>query len=306
MRPALSHDEAFAALDAVALDALDTAERDAVMAHVATCEMCRAELDSLRATAAHLAFAAPAGGDATMASRARIRGRLMARASAGPAVDSHPRRSPSATPNLVVNPALLFPIGEPAPLHSTDPRDHFSPRPRYATWFAMAATILFVASLGVLAWSFNDRQNLREALTAQAAAGQHLLRAGDSLAAVVASRDSLVAELSGRDVSVMTLTSSATKEPFARMFWDRAHNTWTLVAHNMPALKAGRTYQLWLVTASAKISAGTFDPRNGEAVVRATYALTGEALQAVVVTEEPTGGVPQPTGGAVVAVNVGT
>jgi anti-sigma-K factor RskA len=85
------------------------------------------------------------------------------------------------------------------------------------------------------------------------------------------------------------------------MFWDQGTNKWTFVAHHLAPLKAGRTYQLWLVTASAKISAGTFvvSPA-GDALVQATYALDRSALKAVAVTEEPSGGVTQPTGPMVV------
>jgi anti-sigma-K factor RskA len=129
---------------------------------------------------------------------------------------------------------------------------------------------------------------------------------GDSLRAAVLARDSLLAGITGRDVAVMTLTTSGTKAPFAYMFWDRRANTWTLIAHDMPELKAGRTYQLWLVTASAKISAGTFQPQNGDAVVRATYALPADQLKALAVTEEPAGGVPQPTSAPIIAVTAGS
>ena len=38
-----------------------------------------------------------------------------------------------------------------------------------------------------------------------------------------------------------------------------------------------------------------------DAVVRATYPLARDSLQAIAVTEEPAGGVPQPTGAMVVA-----
>jgi len=51
------------------------------------------------------------------------------------------------------------------------------------------------------------------------------------------------------------------------------------------------------VTAGAKISAGTFAPGiNGEAIVRAVYPLSRDSLKAVAVTDEPAGGVAQPTG----------
>jgi hypothetical protein len=167
-------------------------------------------------------------------------------------------------------------------------------------WFALAAGILFAASLGALGWSLRGRQDLIDAAKAQSALADVARRAADSLSDQVAWRDSVIAGIAGRDVAVMTLTSRAAKDPYARMFWDRARHTWTMIAHNMPELKSGRTYQLWLVTAKSKISAGTFTVRNGDAVVRATYDLT-EPLNAVAVTDEPAGGVPQPTGPIVVA-----
>ena len=76
----MTHDEAFAALDALALDALDGAERDAVIAHVSSCIPCREELTTLRDTTAQLAYAASPSIGTAGASRQRIRAHLMARA----------------------------------------------------------------------------------------------------------------------------------------------------------------------------------------------------------------------------------
>jgi anti-sigma-K factor RskA len=86
------------------------------------------------------------------------------------------------------------------------------------------------------------------------------------------------------------------------MFWDPRTGRWTLVAHDLPALRTGRTYQLWIITTEGrKISAGTFAPVGGNALVQAAYALPGNALGAIAVTEEPAGGVPQPTGEIVIS-----
>ena len=64
----------------------------------------------------------------------------------------------------------------------------------------------------------------------------------------------------------------------------------------------GMTYQVWLVTDSAKISAGTFQPdATGHAFMQAKYALDRNALKAVAITEEPAGGMPSPTGPIVVS-----
>jgi hypothetical protein len=288
MIPELSHEEAFAALDAAALDALDSAEREAVLAHADGCESCRHELEALRATAAQLAFVSPLSSEALPGSRERIRSRLTARAAADARVRG---LAPERKPDL-----------------ST--REYRAIRARInvlawrrAEWLALAASILLIVGIGVMASVLRDRENLKEALVGATATTQRSQQASDSLRSLVMSRDSLIAGITGRDVAMVQLTSSAAREPSAMMFWDRSRNGWTLIAHNLPTPKPGRTYQLWLVTPTAKISAGTFMPQNGEAMVRATYALARDSLRAVAVTDEPAGGMPQPTGSMVVIGN---
>ena len=82
MKRELSHDEAFALLDALAMDSLDGGERDAVASHAAQCETCRPELASLRATFAGLAFAAPPAMEMDAGARDRVHSRLMDRVAA--------------------------------------------------------------------------------------------------------------------------------------------------------------------------------------------------------------------------------
>jgi hypothetical protein len=166
---------------------------------------------------------------------------------------------------------------------------------------ALAAGILFVATLAALLMSWSDRTDLQDKLVSQPVRDLKARNVADSLTALLASRDSLIAGVVGRDVSVMTLTSRSAKDPYARVFWDRSRNAWTMVARNMPALKAGRTYQLWIVTAKATVSAGTFEAVNGVGVMHATFAVTPENLRAIAVTEEPAGGVAQPTGETIIS-----
>jgi hypothetical protein len=278
-RKVMSHEDAFTALDAVALDALGAADRDAIFAHIDGCEICRLELTQLRDTAAFLAFSSPPGSDTPTKSRGRIHSRLMARAAAF--ADDYPRTTVERPPARTTIRPFAW---------------------RRAEWMAAAAGILLLASVAMLAKSMRDRERLRDALTTEIARADRVRLATDSLRVAVMSRDSLIAGLTGKDVAMMTLTSTGVKAPFAHMFWDRATNMWTLVAHNMPELKPGRTYQLWLVTPTAKISAGTFDTRNGEGMIRAMYPLAPSQLAALAVTEEPAGGMPQPTGSMVMAV----
>jgi len=107
--------------------------------------------------------------------------------------------------------------------------------------------------------------------------------------------------MAGRDVKMVPL-ATVTKESMGHMFWNRQSNDWTMVLYTMHPPKPGMTYQVWLVTDSAKISAGTFQPdATGHAFMQAKYALDRNALKAVAITEEPAGGMPSPTGPIVVS-----
>ena len=158
--------------------------------------------------------------------------------------------------------------------------------------FALAASLVFALKMR------HDREADRAAYAFADAAKEQRLT---NLQHIVAERDQLVSSLTGSQVRVVGLSAGETKSPRALMFWDKATDRWTFIAHNLGPLQAGRTYQLWLVTATKKISAGTFAANaRGDAFVQATYALDRSALKAVAVTEEPAGGVPQPTGAMVV------
>lgn len=274
----MAHEEARGSLEALALDALDTEERAGVAAHVARCVSCQQELDSLQATAAELAYAVRPV-PMSNAQRDRIRARLVGRAAAdrAPAPEFH--ASPSTR--------ILVPHAVPESTHL--PRHWLTTK---TSWFAMAASLVAVVSLTLLLQATKERDTLRGAYQMISVQTAQV----DSLRAAVLNRDRMIANLTGPQVAVVTLASAGVSAPSARMFWDQAVNAWTFVAHNLPRPKTGRTYQLWLVTAKSKINAGTFAPdSNGNAVVRATYALAKDALAAVAVTDEPMAGSPQPT-----------
>ena len=217
--------------------------------------------------------------------RAGTRARLLTRA----AVDARLRGqapavapvSPGDTPTLMVSRGR----GVPVPLFTV-------------VALALAASLVFVVKLK------NDASSERAAF---GAADRAYSRRLDSLTTVVAERDQLVSSLTGAQVRVVGLSSSETRNPRALMFWDKATDRWTFIAHKLAPLQPGRTYQLWLVTAAKKISAGTFGVSpSGDAFVQATYQLDSGALKAVAVTEEPAGGSPQPTSAMVVVGTAGT
>lgn len=285
MKPAATHEQAQMALGAAALDALSDVEHRALLAHVATCAECALALESLRETAAALADTAPPAPRDSARDRA-LRDRLVTRAAA----DVAARRGPSS------------------PAASTSLTGRASSARSLATyrWVAIAASLAFVAALVVLGVTRHEQTKLRDSAARTLVDQRRIAVHADSLQAALANDERLLSALTGPEVHVVELTSTGRQPPTARMFWDRATNRWTFFVNRLPPARQGRTYQLWLVTANAKISAGTFAPdSSGRALVRAEYPLPANALQAVAVTEEPAGGVPQPTGTVVLAGNAG-
>ncbi|HTV01064.1 MAG TPA: anti-sigma factor, partial [Luteitalea sp.] len=82
----------------------------------------------------------------------------------------------------------------------------------------------------------------------------------------------------------------------ARAFWSRAQGL-VLTASRLPDLPRGRTYQLWVLTSGAPVSAGLFkgDASGGATAVFDT-PVSLPAPQGLAVSIEPDGGVPAPTG----------
>ena len=290
MSDGMTHERARETLEALALDALDASEREAVMAHVAGCAECQRELAALESTANELALAAPPRPMPT-AQRDRIRSRLLARATA----DRSPERTFTDPLNADTLPWRVE-SSPAAPPSGVIPLRRTQRGLGGATWFAMAAGLVAILGVSAFLRASRERDALRTSLqVAQAERGARLA-ALDSLRTTLEDKDRMIANLTGAQVAVMTLASQSPTSPTGRMFWDQAHNAWTFVAHRVPMPQSGRTYQLWLVTPTAKINAGTFMPKpDGEVMMRATYAMPKDSLAAVAVTDEPMGGSPQPT-----------
>jgi hypothetical protein len=292
----LTHDQAAELLSEAALDGLPAEEQAAVLAHAASCPQCGPALASLRDAVGHLAFALPVMADDT-SRRARARSRLLARARADVAIaEPVPRGASGRSSPSGAAPSAAASVGATA-----RPRVPGGSSGSRGGW-AVAGLTALAAGLLVAGLVIRERDAQRELAQVRTEDARRLSALSDSLATT----DSLMRRLTGQRVAVMQLTAAAARAPWAWMFWDRGTNNWTLVAHNLPPVRSGRTYQLWLVTAKSKISAGTFMPGpDGTARLEATYALSPDSLRALAVTEEPAGGVPEPTGPIVMGVQAG-
>jgi hypothetical protein len=306
MTPDPMHEELYDALAAEAVDALDGEERERLLEHLAGCASCSAELESLRAAAALLAFSAPPR-PMEPARSGRVRARLLARAaedreSVTQIAPAPPLPGDDADVTLVgappapADPPPVMPVHrEPDvfPITSAPTRRRASMLP----WLAAAASLVLLIGVGLYAASLRNRLATTEARYLAAA------RERGELERRVAEREATLAAISAPAARVIEMAAARPAAPSGRMFWDPATDRWTFFAHNLPAVREGREYQLWLVTTDdRKIPAGTFRPDGrGSAVVQATYALPADALAAVAVTEEPAGGLPQPSGAIIVA-----
>ena len=262
----LTHAEVKELLAAVALGSASADEAAAVRAHLATCAECRADLAAYADAAAGLGLSAPVANAADLSA---LRARLLGRVAADRAAEQAPAGGARALPPVR--------------------------RQGLAGW--AAAAVILLAAAAVLAGTLRERGKLRTRLASERdSARAEIARLTDSLRAT----EGILGALTGPGVQVVTLAASAPRQPSGRMFWDQPAGRWTFVAHDLPALAPGRTYQLWVIDrAGAKVSAGTFEPREGRALVQASYQLGADQLGAIAVTEEPEGGVEQPTGGMV-------
>jgi hypothetical protein len=172
------------------------------------------------------------------------------------------------------------------------------PIKRSIPWFAIAASIAFIATAAQLMRVTSERDRMRDQFAAIDTSGART----DSLMFALTQKDSMIRAMAGNDVKVVALASDPKATPLGRMMWNRTSDDWIMVTYDLKPPKPGMTYQVWLVTDKEKISAGTFHPDpGGRTVMHAHYAMPRDALRAVAITEEPEGGMPAPTGPMVVS-----
>ena len=207
------------------------------------------------------------------------------------------RAVPGAIPSALVRSQVLRQVARPI-LPASEPRSVSRPTPTFAPWLAAAALALLAVWLGY------DGLRLRRQVTSlEAELG--------TARAQLASSESLVARLqttADDNAHAMTVLTApdlarvdlegqpAAPDARARAFWSRSRGL-VFSASRLPSLAAGRTYQVWVVTASAPVSVGLLSPdeagrAQGIFVTPADIA----PPVAMAVTEEPAGGVPAPTG----------
>jgi len=234
-------------------------------AHLSVCEACRTEVAALRPVAAGLARAVP-----QIEPPAQLRERVV-RTATGHAIASSETNA-SAAPRPVA---------------------------RALPWLAAAASLAAAAALSTYSIQLRGRvadleTRLQQALTQASLAERQVADARRTALDV----QSQVAVLAAPDLVRIDLTGQPNAPAArARALWSRSRGM-VFTASNLPALPAGRVYQLWVLTAAGPpISVGLVQPDQAGALtaVFQTPADIPPPTQ-VAVSDEPAGGVPSPTG----------
>ncbi|MBI1875126.1 MAG: anti-sigma factor [Acidobacteria bacterium] len=170
------------------------------------------------------------------------------------------------------------------------------PSPTLA-WLAAAASVVLTIGVGWYAAQLHARIDDLEARLAAAnfRAGAAERQTADARQAADRAQD-MLGVLSAPDMARVDLKGQGAAAAAAgRAFWSRSRGL-VFTATNLPALPAGKVYQLWVVTPTAPVSAGLLHPDDQGRVT--TVAQTDPAISpvAMAVTLEPEGGVPSPTG----------
>ena len=173
------------------------------------------------------------------------------------------------------------------------------PAPRVIPWVAMAASLLAAVALGGYAAAMRGRvASLEESLREAARQASLSERQIADLRRISMDAQFQMAVLAAPDLQRIDLSGQTPAPRSAgRAFWSRSRGL-VFTASNLPALPAGRTYQLWVLTSQpAPINAGLFKPdASGRATTMVETPPDIPQPVGMAVTIEPDGGVPLPTG----------
>jgi anti-sigma-K factor RskA len=287
-------------LPAYALGALDGEELRELQAHLAAgCPACDAELRRLAADLEDLAGVAaalpeepagmPSGIPGVPETLAGVRRRLLdVVAAESESVRAPARLAERRAPGRPALPAAAAPAAG---------------RPPAARWplLAAAAVLAVVAIWGLvrqasLGAEIERLQGERQQLAARAGALERRVTQLQSESERLARTLTILAAPNVQSVSLAGMGTS--HSAVGRTYIDAAARKAVFYAANLPALGPDKSYQLWYLDAEdEKTSAGVFDvDAHGKAALVIDQPLPLEKIQGWVVTVEPRGGRPQPTG----------
>ncbi len=293
----LTHEEAAEELAGVVLGSAQSNLEERVRAHAQVCQDCSSDLDQLEQTTRQLSELVPEH-PINPGRAAGIRSRLMSRASAD--TDHRPVAAPTTAASRVKPPSGQKSSGTPVTRAVSVEESPSRGMPSGLLGAVAGLAILIAAGAVIQMMRANaEAESLRTTIQVQ---GETLESDPRPPSTAGAAQNEIIAAVTGPDVRVIPLTHYGAQGPVGKMFWNRETNTWTLVTYSIRQPKADKIFQVWLSTSNGTVSVGTFVPdANGWSVVQGSSTVSRTGLYSISVTEETKGGVPAPTGPAVIA-----
>lgn len=264
-----------------ALGSLSQTEARAFEAHLAEgCEVCKAELEQFGLVAGVLAASA-----APVEPPPYLRSVLEARINKEASLPS--TKLPAAAQ------VIAFPE-KPKPAVTDYPASRSKFGLTFLPW-ALAASLLLALTYSIAAWQ-SERKSLSASLAqnqSEAAQLREKLSRESSRADEIAQINSVLASPQNPRIEMAGLGEQASSS--GKIYWDIQAKRWVVTA-DLPPAPSGKVYQLWFVTADAKVSAGLIEPDDrGHAFAVVNLPSDIEKVEAAAITLEPKGGSQQPT-----------
>jgi len=300
------HDEAVELVSAYALGVLDRDERVPFEAHLATCWICTRELAEFRRVTAAIAL-----GETHVAPPDELRARVMtaamgAAASQPTVVAAVPAAEPA--PASPAEPAPASPV-EPVVTSTAGPAPVRHDRRAFPAWLAIAASLAAAAGLGMYALRVRSELNDMRRTLSEYSSRVDSLR--DQLAAARLDAARLVNTISvmgAPDVIKVSLTGKDEAAAATGRAYLSVSRGLIFETEKLPALPAGKIYQLWVIPAGqAPVSAGVFNV-NPAGVVSLALRIpptVGDAQVVAVTVENGPNGNAQPTSQPILVGQVG-
>ncbi|MFN7994254.1 MAG: anti-sigma factor [Bryobacteraceae bacterium] len=219
------------------------------------------------------------------------------------------RECPTCTPGVRNARQLVAMLGAAAP--ATEPPARLrkrvlavagEPPRRVWAWSPVWGTVAAVAVLAAIILGVREREaaaglgRIRAAASAQAGELARLQSGAARQAQELARLNEAIAILNAPDAKQVVFGGAAPQPPRGRVFVDAKRGV-LLVASNLPPAPAGKTYEMWVIPKGGKpIPAGLFQSAaDGTALHLLAGPVSMAGTAAVAVTQEASGGVPQPT-----------